>query len=146
MKTITFSILALSMAVSSVNANQLAEQATPDLFTPSNAVEVNGEQYRKLSINEIANVAELHVEMKCLKTHSVTSLRQLLVFITVDNAKDAKAVASELKLDVVFAQGESAVLRASQGQDLLAISDYLNADSRVRASKIELNSGKYLQQ
>ncbi|GAL34599.1 hypothetical protein JCM19240_4149 [Vibrio maritimus] len=68
------------------------------------------------------------------------------MFITVDNAKDAKAVASELKLDVVFAQGESAVLRASQGQDLLAISDYLNADSRVRASKIELNSGKYLQQ
>ncbi|MDF4795588.1 hypothetical protein P3553_16085, partial [Vibrio parahaemolyticus] len=61
----------------------------------------------------------------------------------VNNAADAKAVAKELKLDVVFADGESAVLKASEGQDLLSISDYLNADSRVKASKIELNSGKY---
>ncbi|MCV5855410.1 hypothetical protein OFN53_32800, partial [Escherichia coli] len=66
-----------------------------------------------------------------------------LIYITGNNAADAKAVAKELKLDVVFADGESAVLKASEGQDLLSISDYLNADSRVKASKIELNSGKY---
>ncbi|MGR5285537.1 hypothetical protein ACP3V5_09485 [Vibrio maritimus] len=147
MKTITFSILALSMTVSSANAKQLAEQATPDLFAPSNALEVNGEQYRTLSVDEIANVAELHVGDEVFKNpFSNVSKATGLVFITVDNAKDAKAVATELKLEVVFAQGESAVLRASQGQDLLAISDYLNADSRVKASKIELNSSKYLQQ
>ncbi len=67
----------------------------------------------------------------------------VLIFVTVKNPADANAVAKELKLEVVFAQGESAVFKASEGQDLLGISDYLNADSRVKASKIELNSGKY---
>ncbi|MDF5393397.1 hypothetical protein P3693_25630, partial [Vibrio parahaemolyticus] len=65
------------------------------------------------------------------------------VYITVNNPNEETAVAKELKLEVIFAEGESAVLKASQDQDLLSISDYLNADSRVKASKIELNSGKY---
>lgn len=145
MKFMTFSILALSTLATAVQAEQqLAEQPTPDLFIASDAVEINGQDYRKLSVDNLSEAAELHAGDEVFKnTFSNVSKATGLIFVTVKNPADAKAVAKELKLEVVFAQGESAVFKASEGQDLLGISDYLNADSRVKASKIELNSGKY---
>ncbi|ELH4836119.1 TPA: hypothetical protein P0E23_001270 [Vibrio harveyi] len=145
MKFITFSILALSTLATAVQAEQqLAEQPTPDLFIASDAVEINGQDYRKLSVDNLSEAAELHAGDEVFKNaFSNVSKATGLIFVTVKNPADAKAVAKELKLEVVFAQGESAVFKASEGQDLLGISDYLNADSRVKASKIELNSGKY---
>ncbi|AIV07220.1 hypothetical protein [Vibrio harveyi] len=145
MKFMTFSILALSTLATAVQAEQqLAEQPTPDLFTASDAVEINGQDYRKLSVDNLSEAAELHAGDEVFKNaFSNVSKATGLIFVTVKNPADAKAVAKELKLEVVFAQGESAVFKASEGQDLLGISDYLNADSRVKASKIELNSGKY---
>ncbi|EKO3853892.1 hypothetical protein ACPV48_16420 [Vibrio harveyi] len=145
MKFMTFSILALSTLVTAVQAEQqLAEQPTPDLFIASDAVEINGQDYRKLSVDNLSEAAELHAGDEVFKNaFSNVSKATGLIFVTVKNPADAKAVAKELKLEVVFAQGESAVFKASEGQDLLGISDYLNADSRVKASKIELNSGKY---
>ncbi|EEZ87449.1 conserved hypothetical protein [Vibrio harveyi 1DA3] len=123
---------------------QLAEQPAPDLFVASDAVEINGQDYRKLSVDNLSEAAELHAGDEVFKNaFSNVSKATGLIFVTVKNPADAKAVAKELKLDVVFAQGESAVFKASEGQDLLGISDYLNADSRVKASKIELNSGKF---
>ncbi|MHA2827622.1 hypothetical protein [Vibrio harveyi] len=145
MKLMTFSILALSTLATAVQAEQqLAEQPTPDLFIASDAVEINGQDYRKLSVDNLSEAAELHAGDEVFKNaFSNVSKATGLIFVTVKNPADAKAVAKELKLEVVFAQGESAVFKASEGQDLLGISDYLNADSRVKASKIELNSGKY---
>ncbi|BFN34167.1 hypothetical protein V9R59_003327 [Vibrio harveyi] len=145
MKFMTFSILALSTLATAVKAEQqLAEQPTPDLFIASDAVEINGQDYRKLSVDNLSEAAELHAGDEVFKNaFSNVSKATGLIFVTVKNPADAKAVAKELKLEVVFAQGESAVFKASEGQDLLGISDYLNADSRVKASKIELNSGKY---
>ncbi|CAK6715959.1 conserved exported hypothetical protein [Vibrio harveyi] len=145
MKFMTFSILALSTLATAVQAQQqLAEQPTPDLFIASDAVEINGQDYRKLSVDNLSEAAELHAGDEVFKNaFSNVSKATGLIFVTVKNPADAKAVAKELKLEVVFAQGESAVFKASEGQDLLGISDYLNADSRVKASKIELNSGKY---
>ncbi len=145
MKFMTFSILALSTLATAVQAEQqLAEQPTPDLFIASDAVEINGQDYRKLSVDNLSEAAELHAGDEVFKNaFSNVSKATYLIFVTVKNPADAKAVAKELKLEVVFAQGESAVFKASEGQDLLGISDYLNADSRVKASKIELNSGKY---
>ncbi len=145
MKFMTFSILALSTLATAVQAEQqLAEQPTPDLFIASDAVEINGQDYRKLSVDNLSEAAELHAGDEVFKNaFSNVSKATGLIFVTVKNPADAKAVAKELKLEVVFAQGESAVFKASEGQDLLGINDYLNADSRVKASKIELNSGKY---
>ncbi|HDM8194858.1 hypothetical protein L2D36_16195 [Vibrio harveyi] len=145
MKFMTFSILALSTLATAVQAEQqLAEQPTPDLFIASDAVEINGQDYRKLSVDNLSEAAELHAGDEVFKNaFSNVSKATGLIFVTVKNPADANAVAKELKLEVVFAQGESAVFKASEGQDLLGISDYLNADSRVKASKIELNSGKY---
>ncbi|MHA2860617.1 hypothetical protein [Vibrio harveyi] len=145
MKFMTFSILALSTLAIAVQAEQqLAEQPTPDLFIASDAVEINGQDYRKLSVDNLSEAAELHAGDEVFKNaFSNVSKATGLIFVTVKNPADAKAVAKELKLEVVFAQGESAVFKASEVQDLLGISDYLNADSRVKASKIELNSGKY---
>ncbi|WP_061009132.1 hypothetical protein [Vibrio sp. CUB2] len=145
MKFMTFSILALSTMATAVHAEQqLAEQPAPELFVASDAVEINGQDYRKLSVDNLSEAAELHAGDEVFKNaFSNVSKATGLIFVTVKNPADAKAVAKELKLDVVFAQGESAVLKASEGQDLLGISDYLNADSRVKASKIELNSGKF---
>ncbi|HGS5163050.1 TPA: hypothetical protein ACMDUA_000268 [Vibrio harveyi] len=145
MKFMTFSILALSTFATAVQAEQqLAEQPTPDLFIASDAVEINGQDYRKLSVDNLSEAAELHAGDEVFKNaFSNVSKATGLIFVTVKNPADAKAVAKELKLEVVFTQGESAVFKASEGQDLLGISDYLNADSRVKASKIELNSGKY---
>ena len=145
MKFITFSILALSTMATAVHAEQqLAEQPAPELFVASDAVEINGQDYRKLSVDNLSEAAELHAGDEVFKNaFSNVSKATGLIFVTVKNPTDAKAVATELKLDVVFAQGESAVFKASEGQDLLGISDYLNADSRVKASKIELNSGKF---
>ncbi|EKM28724.1 hypothetical protein VCHENC02_5407 [Vibrio harveyi] len=145
MKFMTFSILALSTLATAVQAEQqLAEQPTPDLFIASDAVEINGQDYRKLSVDNLSEAAELHAGDEVFKNaFSNVSKATGLIFVTVKNPADAKAVAKELKLEVVFAQSESAVFKASEGQDLLGISDYLNADSRVKASKIELNSGKY---
>ncbi|MGR4988156.1 hypothetical protein ACPV3U_01100 [Vibrio rotiferianus] len=145
MKFMTLSILALSTMATTVYAEQqLAEQPAPNLFVASDGVEVNGQNYRKLSTNSLSEVAELHVGDEVFKNaFSNVSKATGLIFVTVKNPSDAKAVAKALKLDVVFAQGESAVFKASEGQDLLAISNYLDADSRVKASKIELNSGKY---
>ncbi|TMX62225.1 hypothetical protein [Vibrio rotiferianus] len=145
MKFMTFSILALSTMATAVHAEQqLAEQPAPELFLASDAVEINGQDYRKLSVNNLSEAAELHAGDEVFKNaFSNVSKATGLIFVTVKNPADAKAVAKELKLDVVFAQGESAVFKASEGQDLLGISDYLNADSRVKASKIELNSGKF---
>ncbi|CAH1599414.1 conserved exported hypothetical protein [Vibrio owensii] len=145
MKFMTFSILALSTMATAVHAEQqLAEQPAPDLFVASDAVEINGQDYRKLSVDNLSEAAELHAGDEVFKNaFSNVSKATGLIFVTVKNPADAKAVAKELKLDVVFAQGESAVFKASEVQDLLGISDYLNADSRVKASKIELNSGKF---
>ncbi|WP_101960710.1 hypothetical protein [Vibrio harveyi] len=145
MKFMTFSILALSTLATAVQAEQqLAEQPTPDLFIASDAVEINGQDYRKLSVDNLSEAAELHAGDEVFKNaFSNVSKATGLIFVTVKNPADANAVAKELKLEVVFAQGESAVFKASEGQDLLGISDYLNADSRIKASKIELNSGKY---
>ena len=145
MKFMTFSILALSTMATAVHSEQqLAEQPAPELFVASDAVEINGQDYRKLSVDNLSEAAELHAGDEVFKNaFSNVSKATGLIFVTVKNPADAKAVAKELKLDVVFAQGESAVFKASEGQDLLGISDYLNADSRVKASKIELNSGKY---
>ncbi|MEH0697976.1 hypothetical protein [Vibrio owensii] len=145
MKFMTFSILALSTMATAVHAEQqLAEQPAPELFVASDAVEINGQDYRKLSVDNLSEAAELHAGDEVFKNaFSNVSKATGLIFVTVKNPTDAKAVAKELKLDVVFAQGESAVFKASEGQDLLGISDYLNADSRVKASKIELNSGKF---
>ncbi|MFM2655490.1 hypothetical protein [Vibrio owensii] len=145
MKFMTFSILALSTMATAVHAEQqLAEQPAPELFVASDAVEINGQDYRKLSVDNLSEAAELHAGDEVFKNaFSNVSRATGLIFVTVKNPADAKAVAKELKLDVVFAQGESAVFKASEGQDLLGISDYLNADSRVKASKIELNSGKF---
>ncbi|WP_063345537.1 hypothetical protein [Vibrio jasicida] len=144
MKFMTFSILALSTMAATASAQQLAEQPTPELFVASDALEVNGQDYRKLSVDNLSEAAELHAGDEVFKNaFSSVSKATGLIFVTVKNPADAKAVAKELKLEVVFAQGESAVFKASEGQDLLGISDYLNADSRVKASKIELNSGKY---
>ncbi|MEH0669897.1 hypothetical protein [Vibrio owensii] len=145
MKFMTFSILALSTMATAVHAEQqLAEQPAPELFVASDAVEINGQDYRKLSLDNLSEAAELHAGDEVFKNaFSNVSKATGLIFVTVKNPADAKAVAKELKLDVVFAQGESAVFKASEGQDLLGISDYLNADSRVKASKIELNSGKF---
>lgn len=145
MKFMTFSILALSTMATAVHAEQqLAEQPAPELFVASDAVEINGKDYRKLSVDNLSEAAELHAGDEVFKNaFSNVSKATGLIFVTVKNPADAKAVAKELKLDVVFAQGESAVFKASEGQDLLGISDYLNADSRVKASKIELNSGKF---
>ncbi|AYO16920.1 hypothetical protein D0812_21240 [Vibrio owensii] len=145
MKFMTFSILALSTMATAVHAEQqLAEQPAPELFVASDAVEINGQDYRKLSVDNLSEAAELHAGDEVFKNaFSNVSKATGLIFVTVKNPADAKAVAKELKLDVVFAQGESAVFKASEGQDLLGISDYLNADSRVKASKIELNSGKF---
>lgn len=145
MKFMTFSILALSTMATAVHAEQqLAEQPAPELFVASDAVEINGQDYRKLSVDNLSEAAELHAGDEVFKNaFSNVSKATGLIFVTVKNPVDAKAVAKELKLDVVFAQGESAVFKASEGQDLLGISDYLNADSRVKASKIELNSGKF---
>ena len=145
MKFMTFSILALSTMATAVHAEQqLAEQPAPELFVASDAVEINGQDYRKLSVDSLSEAAELHAGDEVFKNaFSNVSKATGLIFVTVKNPVDAKAVAKELKLDVVFAQGESAVFKASEGKDLLGISDYLNADSRVKASKIELNSGKF---
>ncbi|BCN26234.1 hypothetical protein [Vibrio alfacsensis] len=145
MKFMTFSILALSTVAATASAEQqLAQQPSPDLFVASDAVEINGQDYRKLSVNNLSEAAELHAGDEVFKNaFSNVSKATGLIFVTVSNPTDAKSVAKALKLEVVFAQGESAVFRASDGQDLLAISDYLNADSRVKASKIELNSGKF---
>ncbi|CAH1525644.1 MULTISPECIES: hypothetical protein [Vibrio] len=144
MKFMTFSILALSTMAATASAQQLAEQPTPELFVASDALEVNGQDYRKLSVDNLSEAAELHAGDEVFKNaFSNVSKATGLIFVTVKSPADAKAVAKELKLEVVFAQGESAVFKASEGQDLLGISDYLNADSRVKASKIELNSGKY---
>ncbi|MET2853243.1 hypothetical protein ABXV24_15200 [Vibrio owensii] len=145
MRFMTFSILALSTMATAVHAEQqLAEQPAPELFVASDAVEINGQDYRKLSVDNLSEAAELHAGDEVFKNaFSNVSKATGLIFVTVKNPADAKAVAKELKLDVVFAQGESAVFKASEGQDLLGISDYLNADSRVKASKIELNSGKF---
>ncbi|WP_199455487.1 hypothetical protein [Vibrio owensii] len=145
MKFMTFSILALSTMATAVHAEQqLAEQPAPELFVASDALEINGQDYRKLSVDNLSEAAELHAGDEVFKNaFSNVSKATGLIFVTVKNPADAKAVAKELKLDVVFAQGESAVFKASEGQDLLGISDYLNADSRVKASKIELNSGKF---
>ncbi len=145
MKFMTFSILALSTMATAVHAEQqLAEQPAPELFVASDAVEINGQDYRKLSVDNLSEAAELHAGDEVFKNaFSNVSKATGLIFVTVKNPADAKAVAKELKLEVVFAQGESAVFKASEGQDLLGISDYLNADSRVKASKIELNSGKF---
>ncbi|WP_038877124.1 hypothetical protein [Vibrio jasicida] len=144
MKFMTFSILALSTMAATASAQQLAEQPTPELFVASDALEVNGQDYRKLSVDNLSEAAELHAGDEVFKNaFSNVSEATGLIFVTVKSPTDAKAVAKELKLEVVFAQGESAVFKASEGQDLLGISDYLNADSRVKASKIELNSGKY---
>ena len=145
MKFMTFSILALSTMATAVHAEQqLAEQPAPELFVASDAVEINGQDYRKLSVDNLSEAAELHAGDEVFKNaFSNVSKATGLIFVTVKNPTDAKAVDTELKLDVVFAQGESAVFKASEGQDLLGISDYLNADSRVKASKIELNSGKF---
>ncbi|PMO46614.1 hypothetical protein BCT11_04975 [Vibrio sp. 10N.222.52.B12] len=144
MKFMTFSILALSTMAATASAQQLAEQPTPELFVASDALEVNGQDYRKLSVDNLSEAAELHAGDEVFKNaFSNVSKATGLIFVTVKSPADAKAVAKELKLEVVFTQGESAVFKASEGQDLLGISDYLNADSRVKASKIELNSGKY---
>ena len=145
MKFMTFSILALSTMAAAVQADQqLSQQPTPELFVASDAVQINGQDYRKLSVDSLAEAEELHAGDEVFKnTFSNVSKATGLIFVTVKSPADAKAVAKELKLDVVFAQGESAVFKAAEGQDLLGISDYLNADSRVKASKIELNSGKY---
>ncbi|AQW60316.1 hypothetical protein [Vibrio owensii] len=145
MKFMIFSILALSTMATAVHAEQqLAEQPAPELFVASDAVEINGQDYRKLSVDNLSEAAELHAGDEVFKNaFSNVSKATGLIFVTVKNPADAKAVAKQLKLDVVFAQGESAVFKASEGQDLLGISDYLNADSRVKASKIELNSGKF---
>ncbi|BBM66861.1 hypothetical protein VA249_35070 [Vibrio alfacsensis] len=145
MKFMTFSILALSTVAATASAEQqLAQQPSPDLFVASDAVEINGQDYRKLSVNNLSEAAELHAGDEVFKNaFSNVSKATGLIFVTVNNPADAKSVAKSLKLEVVFAQGESAVFRASDSQDLLAISDYLNADSRVKASKIELNSGKF---
>lgn len=145
MKFMTFSILALSTMAAAVKAEQqLAQQPTPELFVASDALQINGQDYRKLSVDSLAEAAELHAGDEVFKNaFGNVSKATGLIFVTVRNSADAKAVAKELKLDVVFAQGESAVFQAAEDQDLLGISDYLNADSRVKASKIELNSGKY---
>ncbi|EDP60675.1 hypothetical protein [Vibrio sp. AND4] len=145
MKLITLSILALTSAASAVQAEQkLLQQPTPELFVASDSVKINGQDYRKLSVDSLAEVAELHAGDEVFKSaFSHVSKATGLIFVTVKNRADAKAVAQDLKLEVVFARGESAVFKASDDQDLLGISDYLNADSRVQASKIELNSGKY---
>ncbi len=61
MKFMTFSILALSTLATAVQAEQqLAEQPTPDLFIASDAVEINGQDYRKLSVDNLSEAAELH--------------------------------------------------------------------------------------
>jgi hypothetical protein len=148
MKYISFSMLALSMMTASAYAEQqLSQQPAPELFVPSEAVEINGQDYRKVQTGTARSLSEevkLQAGDEVFKNaFSNVSKATGLVYITVNNSNEAKAVAKELKLEVVFAEGESAVLKASQHQDLLSISDYLNADSRVKASKIELNSGKY---
>ncbi|EGQ8057214.1 hypothetical protein HPX47_004673 [Vibrio alginolyticus] len=152
MKYKSFSMLALVIMTSSVYAEQqlsqqLSQQPAPELFVPSEAVEINGQDYRKVQTGTIRTLSEdvkLQAGDEVFKNaFSNVSKATGLVYITVNNPNEAKAVAKELKLEVIFAEGESAVLKASQDQDLLSISDYLNADSRVKASKIELNSGKY---
>ncbi|MGR5132525.1 hypothetical protein [Vibrio alfacsensis] len=148
MKIMTLSILALTAMTSIAYAEQqLAQQPTPDLFVASDGVEINGQDYRKRQTNSVSSLseaAELHAGDEVFKNaFSNVSKATGLIFVTVKNPNDARNIAKELKLEVVFAHGESAVFRASQGQDLLGISDYLNADSRVKATKIELNSGKY---
>ncbi|MEF1307518.1 hypothetical protein QTO17_37295, partial [Vibrio owensii] len=60
MKFMTFSILALSTMATAVHAEQqLAEQPAPDLFVASDAVEINGQDYRKLSVDNLSEAAEL---------------------------------------------------------------------------------------
>lgn len=141
----TLSILALAMAATTAQADALPQQPTPDLFIATEGIEINGQDYRKVeTATRLSHVAELQAGDEVFK-NAFTNMAKAtgLIYVTVTNEADAKAIAKELKLDVIFAKNDSAVLKAAPGQNLLAISDYLDADSRIKATKIDLNSGKY---
>ncbi|MCQ6508113.1 hypothetical protein NPM20_25615, partial [Vibrio parahaemolyticus] len=59
MKYQTFSIFALSL-ISNADyyETQLSQQPNPELFVPSDSVEVNCEAYRKVQTNTVINLSE----------------------------------------------------------------------------------------
>lgn len=58
MKYKSFSMLALVIMTSSVYAEQqLSQQPAPELFVPSEAVEINGQDYRKVQTGTVRTLS-----------------------------------------------------------------------------------------
>ncbi|GEM75003.1 hypothetical protein [Vibrio sagamiensis] len=149
MKAIIFSLLiGLSFVINHAFAQApLPQQPAPDFFIASDTIEINGQTYRKKitsprsrDVNKLTlNSGDQVIKHALSRVSTATGL----VFVTVNNPVDARSVANALKLELVYAHGESAVFSAAEEQNLLTLHDQLLADSRIKAAKVELNSSKF---
>ncbi|RXJ73576.1 hypothetical protein CS022_08725 [Veronia nyctiphanis] len=151
MKKQTISVLALAAAMTSglaqAEVKGLQELDNPSLVLNVQQLDVNGSEYQKVIPQQLQSGEALKglfagdklVESMFAKPLQATGL----VFATLSDSADAKAVAKEFGLELVYSRKGNTVFRAPETVDLLSVNDHLSADSRVKAVKIELNNNKF---
>lgn len=140
--------VAVTLFSSLTMANNLPELAAPVEIEASESVVVNGQTFNKViepsATADFADTVKLFAgDLVTKGSFNLTSKATGLVFVTLIEGQDAKAVATDLDLKLVFANGNSAVYKAAENVDLLSLNDELFNDSRIKAVKIELANNKY---
>ncbi|NTS75574.1 hypothetical protein HR060_01735 [Catenovulum sp. SM1970] len=142
----SLAILASGSALAAANGH-LKELAVPVQIEQSQTVEVNGQTYQRIITQatgqEVADTIALFAgDQVAQGAFNQVSKATGTFFVAVTPNTDVKALAKDLGLTLVFTNGETAVLRASEDANLLQVSDVLRNDSRVDSVKIELSRNK----
>ncbi|GIU44092.1 hypothetical protein TUM4438_14510 [Shewanella sairae] len=146
--SIFLSAAAVTLFSSLSMANGLQELASPVEIQTSEVVVVNGQTFNKViepsATSNFADTVKLFAGDVVTKgSFSLASKATGIIFVTLVDGQNAKQVAADLQLQLVFANGNSAVFKADEGVDLLNLNDNLFNDSRIKAVKIELANNKY---
>ena len=146
--SIFLSAAAVTLFSSLSMANGLQELASPVEIQTSEVVVVNGQTFNKViepsATSNFADTVKLFAGDVVTKgSFSLASKATGIIFVTLVDGQNAKQVAADLQLHLVFANGNSAVFKADEGVDLLNLNDNLFNDSRIKAVKIELANNKY---
>lgn len=149
MKLSTFlPAIAVTLFSSITLANGLQELASPVEITASEFVVVNGQAFNKViepsaTVNFADTVKLFAGDVVTKGSFTLASKATGMIFVTLVEGQNAKGIAEDLDLKLVFANGNSAVFKAGENVDLLNLNDNLFNDSRIKAVKIELANNKY---
>lgn len=125
-------------------ANSLPDLNGPAQIKTSAPIEVNGQDLVKVLNGDTQPAEHLFAGDKLAKgPFNSISKATGKVFVNLTVGANAATLAADLGLDLVFTNGKTAVLKATDNTDLLKLTDALHNDSRVSASKLELVSNKH---